>query len=223
MQLWWPRHGFLRLLRDGLARFDEQYRHRPDGSRFWSAERPGPGWRRHGTTPRTVRDVRDGAIVEVVVHQQRWFHPTHHLTRTDQAPDLVAWGRFSTLVMFSAIMEQLYPEPGCQTADTAACSGYRPAQRTVQRWVRHALDHALALQQGVRNAWFAIGPRQGRDEIPGGIPPPPPPGARQLLPGVDPLSVAVSMVLGFAIGTNMAVAPLLAEVRRRLPPITHAR
>ena len=162
--------------------------------------------------------------MEVVVHQQRWFHPGLRQTRTDQAADLVAQGRFSTLVMFSAMLDALCRSPWAATETPARHGGHWPSRRTTQRWVRQGRRHALVLQQGVRNAWFARGPAHGVGEMPGGVfPPELTPTPRRPPRAHHELLRAFSLLLGWAMAMNTAGAPLLAMIRQSLPTSVLAR
>lgn len=216
----WLLEPVRRALEHGLSRLGVAgYSSRRDGSLYFSAQRPGPGWRRHGSSPRLVRDLRQGKIVELSVEQQRWFNPKLNQSRVDSAPDLLPGRRYTLLIGFVVLAGWILGAKGVHShTPIFPALADRPSRRSMQRWLRTARAHAEELVQAVRAAWTEIGARQAGDEVGGGIPPPrvdprpwrSPAQARQV-------EVGLSMVLGWAITLNVAGASLLAEARRRFP------
>ncbi len=94
----WSIGAIRRVIQNGFTALKQGYKARPDGSLYWSGPRPGAAWHRHGTTPRKIRDLRDGKAIVVTVHQQRWYKPGER-TLTDRAPDRVGRLGFSVLVV----------------------------------------------------------------------------------------------------------------------------
>lgn len=213
----WSIGAIRRVIQNGFTAQKRGYKARPDGALYWSGSRPDVGWHRHGTTPRKIRDLRDGKAIVVTVHQQRWYKPGER-TLTDRAPDGVGRLGFSVLVVAVAVASWLLRERGLHRYEPLV-EGLeeRPSTRTIQRWRARFAPHALGLQQALRTLWLDHRPRRAGDEFPGGVPPPLHPGPWRGRTEAYQLKTALSMVLGLAITTNQAGASLLAEARRRFP------
>ena len=203
----------------GLFQESGSYRVRGDGELQYDGERPGPGWHAHGYFAVTLWMLADGVVRRIRVHKRRWLDTVTGATRHSRPPDDPVGARSSTLVAFLALWGWLVSEHGLHRHEPVV-PGLDAAvsRRTVQRWLRRAQRHAIAIQQAVRLAVIQrCEPRPVESLFRGGLPPPPslmrrawkdPPGIGSLWRG---LAYAVR-------GSDRLLIPLstlLAEARGR--------
>lgn len=200
----------------GFATLGLVYDRLADGTLYWRGDRPGPGWHAHGLLRVRPRDLLDGRLIRLVVAKQRWKNVDTGRTVHSRPPDDV--GRhYTALVVAIALFAWLDAALGLHNHERVHPDLDRIATRTLQRWLRGAKPHGIALQQAVR---LALLDRDTPPEtlFPRGLPPPD--GARR--PWRDPgqiwqLHRGLRMALGAAIGLQLPAALLLVEAHRRTP------
>ena len=163
--------------------------------------------------------LADGVVQRMRVHKRRWLDTVTGATCHSRPPDDPVAAYSSTLVVFAALWGWLVSarglhrhEPVVPSLDAAA------SRRTVQRWLRRALRHAIAIQQAVRLAVIQrCEPRPIESLFPRGLSPPP---ALMRRAWKDPLGIAcLWRGLTYAVrGSSKLEIPLstlLAEARGR--------
>ena len=202
-----------------LYQVGDVYRVRGAGELQYDGERPGPTWHAHGYFAVSLWMLVDGAVRRMRVHKRRWLDTVTGATCHSRPPDDPAGARSSTLVVFAVLWGWLSSahglyrhEPVVRGADRAV------SRRTMQRWLRRAVRHAMAIQQAIRLTVIQrCEPRPVESLFPRGLSPPSslmrrawkdPPGIERLWRG---LAFAVRGSLRFRVW----LSTLLAEARGR--------
>lgn len=208
-----------RVLGSGLAATSSIYERRADGVLLFHGTRPGVGWNVHGSLKRWLWTVDGGERVRVRLHKTRW-RQIRGSTQHSRPPDDVAQVHFCTAIVVLTLWAWLVSGQGAETYDDAFPSlSERPSRRTVQRWMRRALEHATTTQQLVRFAVIERGePRPMKRLFPSGLAPPGNVDRRRwrdrLL--VEALRGGLEIVVDGAVVFNVPLPLLLAEARGRL-------
>ena len=135
--------------------------------------RPGPGWHRHGTTPKLLLLVDRSWLRPVLLLKQRWLHVATGTTRHDRPVWDIPGHTFAMDVVVLTLAAWLVDGPGLHATDWP-WHHPRPARRTVQRWAAHLAPHADRWLQHARgHVLDFVAPRPLEELLPaGGIPPP---------------------------------------------------
>lgn len=196
------------------------YQRRADGDLQYDGARPAGGWHGHGYFPRWLWVLARGQVRRVRIWKHRWRRPRSGPTCHSRPPDELAGVGFCTLVVVLKLWAWLDGERGVhrceQAVDDLETRGGDP--RSVQRWLRRLLPHAMTIQQAVRLAVIErCEPRPLEQLFPTGLSPP-----ERLVrrPWRDPLQTtklwrALALLLGAAIKLDVQVTLLLAEARGR--------
>ena len=195
------------------------YRRRSDGDLQYDGDRPAESWHGHGYFPRWLWVLEHGRLRRVRIWKHRWRLRRGGPTCHSRPPDELAGLGFCSLVVALKLWAWLDGERGVhqsrQVLDDLEVHG---DPRSLQRWLRRLLPHAMAIQQAVRLAVIErCEPRPLEQLFPTGLPPP-----DRLVrrPWRDPSPItimwrALALLLGGAIRLDAQVAVLLAEARRR--------
>ena len=193
------------------------YRRRSDGDLQFDGARPAEGWHGHGYFPRWLWVLAHGRLRRVRIWKHRWRPRRGGATCHSRPPDELAGLGFCTLVVVLKLWAWLDGERGVhQSRQALGDLEARGEPRTVQRWLRRLLPHAMEIQQAVRLAVIErCEPRPLEQLFPTGLSPPdrlvrrhwrdPPP--------ITILWRALALLLGGATRLDVQVALLLAEAR----------
>jgi len=141
---------------------------------FYTDERPGPGWHRHGTTSKALPGVVGRHLVPVRLSKQRWLHVETGRTRHDRP----AWDSpnagYALDVVVLTLCAWLVTSRGLHHIDWPWDDAERPSRRTVQRWAAALAPRAPDwLQVSRKHLIDHVAPRPLEDLLPtAGIPPP---------------------------------------------------
>lgn len=205
---------------DSLFVLGQGYRERPDGSWQYDGERPGEGeWHAHGYFRRCLQVLQGGALVCIALWKRRWLNVATGHTCHSRPPDDPVLVRSSTLVVLLVLLGWLGSEHGLHTHTPLFPALVRgPSLRTLQRWLKRAAQHALRIQQAIRDALTRRSePRPLEELIHGGLSPP---AGIERRAFADPSAVAtlwraLAMALQGATALVTPLAVLLAEARGR--------
>ena len=70
---------------------------------FYKADRPGPDWYAHGTTPKTTWLLHAYGLSWARIHKHRWLHVPSGTTVHDRPPFEVPWSRFGLVAVLLAL------------------------------------------------------------------------------------------------------------------------
>lgn len=203
------------LLLWGLASVSRLYESEPDGRRVFRGVRPGPEWHRHGTFERTLFTLREGELVRVTVHKQRWRRRGTTATVHSRPPDDLASVWFCSLVVATSLWGWVTGPDGLHRHEPALPAlAERPSTRTVQRWLARAQVHADETATALRRAVLERSePRPMESHVGGGLSPP----CRRWgsSPAVTKLHSSLSLLYEGAAALDVHVSVLLAEARGR--------
>lgn len=182
-------------------------------------ERPGPEWYVHGWCRKRLTVLSNGTPLEIVLLKQRWLLRGTNQTCHSRPPDDPVRVRFCTLIIVLRVWACLLTGflyrseliPGLESAGS---------DRTVQRWLAHALRNGLSMQQAVRQTLLEfrrVEPRPEEDILRGGRDPPV--GLlvryRKNAEAASTLWRTLDLLFVGAKQLSRDVASLLAETRRR--------
>ncbi len=208
-------------IRDSLVAVDTTgYRRRHDGSYLYRGERPAGGWHAHGTTPRVLRCLVGGRLVQVRLHKQRWKHVESGSTCHSRPADDVPRVRSCSLVVVLLLWSWLWSDVGLWRQRPALPAlGSAATPRTLQRWMRRALADARRTAQALRATLIErIEPRPVESLPPRGRGPPEEHFRRWSDPAAaSTLSRALTIAVFGAKELSLPTARLLAVARRRWP------
>lgn len=191
------------------------YEIEPDGRRVFRGIRPGDEWEGHGTFPRKIFTLRDGELVRLTVHKQRWRLRGTMQTQHSRPPDDLASVWFCSLIVASSLWSWLAGDEGLHRREPMLDAlADRPSSRTVQRWLRRALLHADETATALRRAVIERSePRPMESHVGGGLSPP----HRRWgsSSAVWPLHSGLSLLYEGAVALDVHVSLLLAEARGR--------
>ena len=146
--------------------------HRRPGGWFYTADRPGPGWHAHGTTPRRLWLLHDGGVSPVVLHKQRWKHVSTGRTSHDRPPLELPWTPFGLAAVFTVLAAWWRSQGGLWRL-SRPWHGQRPHARTLQRWLAHLAARALAWHVAMRDVVVdRLAPSTIEEMFPAGLDPP---------------------------------------------------
>jgi hypothetical protein len=198
------------------------YQVRADGDLVYQGQRPGPEWHAHGYFPRLLWMLVRGTERRVRIWKRRWLHldsgGTCHSRPPDELPSLGFCSLILVLKLFSWLDGPRGVHHAPQVFDGLTTCG---DPRSVQRWLRRGLPHAMTLQQALRLAVIErCEPRPVEHLFPGGLSPPEGLSRRRWKdpPSVERLWRALAIVLGSAIELDVPTPCLLAEARGRWRP-----
>ncbi len=210
-----------RVLGRGLAVASSIYERRADGVLVFRGERPGVDWNVHGSFSRWLWTVVDGERVRVRLLKTRWRH-LRGGTVHSHPPDDVAQIHFCSTVVVICLWAWLVSGRGVENYEDAFPSlCERPSRRTVQRWMRRALELAMTTQQLLRFAVIERGePRPMKRLFPSGLAPPEERGRRRWSNRVlvEALHSGLEIVVDGAVSFDVPLPLLLAEARGRSTP-----
>lgn len=191
-------------------------RRRADGSLQYDGKRPGAEWWAHGYLTRRLVVLIDGAPREVTLHKARWLDPTTGRTMHSRPPGELGARRFCALIVFAELYDWLDGTDGVVTRDPV-CAPIAPSPRTLQRWLRAALRHALAIQGALRRAVIERAEPQPIEQVfPTGLPPPQRSGRRWANPDlVTSLYRGLALAAAGSRALTTPLAALLAEAHQR--------
>ncbi len=224
----WTRidRGLLRaseqLLRDLVSGSTEGYIALEDGSLFYSGERPGSDWHRHGFTTKNLTRFVDCRPIKTLIRKQRWLlFGTTRTVHSRPAED-VDYVRFCSAIIVLRLCACLFSEGGFHHREefVEVMSEGCGADRTVQRWYMRALEKSLVIEQSIRLMIIEkVEPRPIETLFPGGLPPPPHLVKKRLnhRSRVETLWRAYTMLLVTAREFGGPLRVHLAEARRRWP------
>ena len=198
------------------------YQVRSNGDLEFRGERPGSGWHGHGFFPRWLWMLVNGGVCRKRIWKCRWLLPgkgkrgrTCHSRPPDELPRL----GFCTLVIVLKVWSWLERVESWQQAQEVHDQLHQCGDhRSVQRWLRRLLPHAMAIQQAIRLAVIErCEPRPVEQLFPSGLSPPAHLSRR---PWRDPSGThklwrALALLLGGAIELSVPTTVLLAEARGR--------
>ena len=195
---------------------------RPDGSYLFTGSRPGTGhWHGHGYFARSIWVLRDGRPVRVKLRKHRWRRvgttSTCHSRPPEEALSLAACSTIVLLLLWTWLDSPhgLDHKDRREVIDGVERCGSR---RTIQRWLRRLLPHAMAIQQAFRRAVIErCEPRPVESLFKGGLSPPKALGRRRWKDPsvVECLWRALAILFIGALVLDVPVACLLAEARGR--------
>jgi len=219
---WWEDGLLFVFGRDGSTgtfNLASTCRRRADGSWRYYGTRPGAGWHGHGYFTKNLTTLQAGTPVKIKLHKHRWCLAGTNTTQHSRPPDDVRLVHFCTLVIVLRLCACLSGAAGFHNRsevlpDLASCG----SDRTVQRWLRRALEQASETEEAIRLAIQEESePRPTERLFRGGLSPPDSLVCRQWQnpPAVEALWRALAMLLVVARKLGSDVTILLAEARRR--------
>jgi len=195
------------------------YRRRADGDFQYDGDRPAEGWHGHGYFPKWLWVLAHGRLRRVRIWKHRWRLRHDGATRHSRPPDDLAGLGFCTLVVALKLWAWLDGDRGVhQSRQALGDLETRGDPRSVQRWLRRLLPHAMAIQQAVRLAVIErCEPRPVEQLFPSGLSPPDHLSRRPWRDpsGTNQLWRALALLLGGAIELSVPTTVLLAEARGR--------
>jgi hypothetical protein len=208
-----------RWCRDSLFVAAGVYQRRPDGQWQYEGERPGASWHGHGYFSRQLTVLQDGKPIQIRVLKHRWRLDGSNTTCHSRPPDDLHLVRYCTLVIVLRLWAYVGAAAGFHHRtevhpDLLDCG----SDRTVQRWLRRALEQAKETQQAIRLTVIEKSePRPMERLFRGGLSPPDSLACRhrQNHPTIETLWRALAMLLVTARELGADVSILLAEARRR--------
>ena len=195
------------------------YRVRHDGDLQFNGVRPDGGWDAHGYFSRRLWMLVDGRPIRRRLWKRRWLSPDGGSTCHSRPPEDIPSLGCCSLIVVLKLWSALDGDGGTHTCrEVLAELEDHVHPRTVERWLRRALAHALELQQAVRRAVIErCEPRPVERLFPTGLSPP-----ERLLrrrwrdpPVVAILWRALAVLLVGAIELAVPASLLLAEARGR--------
>ncbi|NOZ95492.1 MAG: hypothetical protein GXP47_12265 [Acidobacteria bacterium] len=203
------------LVRDSLFEASGEYRRRVGGELQFDGERPGPDWHAHGYFSCQVWMLQDGQPTHRRVWKRRWLRKGTTQTCHSRPPDVLPGVRFCTLVVTLQLWTWIDADVGLHKVEGLQGCGSR---RSMQRWLRRLLPHAMEIQQAVRLAVINRSePRPLERIFPVGLDPPQRVRRKRWRNGwmVASLWTALAMLFGSSYNLQLPVAILLAEARGR--------
>jgi len=205
------------VFRSGLTAAASVYEREADGRLVFRGERPGAEWLGHGTFARWLWTLVDADLRRVRVYKQRWRRRGTQQTRHSRPPDDLGSIAFCSLVVTAALWGWFASGRGVDSHDPVLPSlVVRPSRRTVQRWLRRALQHADETALALRRAVIERSePRPMESHIGGGLSPP-----ADRRRWADPITITkihsgLYLLLQAAVAFAVPVSILLAEARGR--------
>jgi len=193
----------------------------PKGWQF-AAERPGPDWHAHGTTPKTTWLLHDLGLSWATIHKQRWLHVPSGTTVHDRPPLEVPWSCFGLVAVLLAL-RSWWSSPRGLLERRRPWRGRQPSRRTLQRWLTCLADDALAWHAAMREVVVdRLAPSTLEDLFPAGLDPP---GTVARFgihgPEVGKLWNGLEILMKAAPTLNVPWSVLLVEAHRRRMADTH--
>jgi hypothetical protein len=193
---------------------------RPSGALEYRGERPGPGWHVHGWLGRWLHVLEDGELRRLRLFKRRWYNPQQERTVHSRPPDDLGAVHYCALIIAVMLWTWLDGRSGLHRS-TPVLGDLRegkPSDRSVQRWLGRATDHADEIQQRVRSALLErCEPRPIEKLFPRGLSPPDGLTRRrwQAHQPVARLWRALAILFVGATSLEIPTAALLAEARGR--------
>lgn len=208
----------------GLSVASGQYQFRPGGVLQYDGARPPGEWHAHGYFAVDLGTVETFVFKWLRLRKRRWRCVETGATCHSRPPDALVSCRFSATVVVLVLWAWLDGPHGLQRCREPVAELDRVVSpRTVQRWLRRALPHALDVQQAARAAVIERSePRPVEHWFPGGLSPPAELVRRDW---TDPQGVAelwrgLAFLIRGAFLLEVPVTRLLAEARGRCHPRT---
>lgn len=170
--------------------------------------------------------LADGRPVQRRLWKRRWLLVGSTQTCHSRPPDVLPGMRFCTLVVTLKLWAWLDANVGLhQYAELVEGLSECGSRRSVQRWLRRLLPHAMDIQQAIRLAVInRCEPRPLERIFPCGLDPPLRVQRKRWcdVRSVGSLWTAFAMLLGASCDLKIPCATLLAEARRRCDRIENA-
>jgi len=185
----------------------------------FQGERPDDNWHAHGWFRRSLRVLRAGRVLLVVLWKRRWRLVGTNRTTHSRPPCEPPRLRFCSLIVVLMLWAWLGQGRGLEQQEPVLDTLNQLVDRSTQRrWLAKTLPCALAIQQAIRRALIEMSePRPFERLFPSGLSPP---SELQRRRWQDPSAVSslwrgLAMAMYGAAALPIPVAALLAEARGR--------
>jgi hypothetical protein len=139
---------------------------------FFRADRPGPDWYAHGTTPKTTWLLHACGLSWATIHKQRWLHVPSGTTLHDRPPFEVPWSCFGLVAVLLAL-RSWWSSPRGLLEQRSPWHGRRPSRRTLQRWLARLATDGLHWHAAMREVVVdRLAPSTLEELFPAGVDPP---------------------------------------------------
>jgi len=143
----------------------------PKGWQF-AAERPGPDWHAHGTTPKTTWLLHELGLSWATIHKQRWLHVPSGTTVHDRPPFEVPWSCFGLVAVLLALRSWWSSSQGLLER-RRLWRGRQPSRRALQRWLARLAGDGLHWHAAMREVVVdRLAPSTLEELFPAGLDPP---------------------------------------------------
>jgi hypothetical protein len=189
---------------------------------FYRADRPGPDWYAHGTTPKTTWLLHTCGLSWATIHKQRWLHVLSGTTVHDRPAFEVPWSCFGLVAVLLAL-RSWWSSPRGLLEQRPPWRGRRPSRRTLQRWLAQLAPDALGWHAAMREVVVdRLAPSTLEELFPAG---PDPPGTVARFgihgPEVWKLWNGLEILMKAAPTLSVPWSVLLVEAHRRRMADTH--